>query len=123
MFNRIIIVALVIEVFVGFGTEVSARNRNTGEYAVSNKPYWKVGVLNNELSSACQRGKFGQRKKYWVTVGFIGNKGQGIVGVATSTWNLFDPGALAKPKFTYHFFNQDFSNCRVFEAKQPPRRG
>lgn len=124
MFDRVVIAGLAGAFLISMiGTDAMARKRVPGEYGTSKLPYWKVGDLNKELSSACQRGRFGQRKDYWVTVGFIGGKGKGIVGVATSNWNLVDPGGLAKPKFTYHFFNQGYSNCKVYEAKQPPRRG
>lgn len=123
MFYRIVIggfVAVVLSAMTGH--DASARNRVPGEYATSAQPYWKVGAINKELSAACQRGEFGQRKDYWVTVGFVGGKGQGIVGVATSSWNLIDSDGLAKPNFTYHFFNQGFSNCKVYEAQSPRRR-
>ncbi len=122
MLFRVFMVGLSIAVLAMSGTDASARKRVPGEYATSGQPYWKVGTLNKALSSACQRGAFGQRKDYWVTVGFIGGVGKGVVGVATSSWNLLDPGGLAKPNLTYHFFNQGFTNCKVYEAKSPRRR-
>jgi hypothetical protein len=87
-----------------------------GEYAQSERPYWDVGTLNVSLSGACRRGRFNQIKPFRTTIGFQGSKGMGIVGIAKVGYNLYDPTGLAQPGFTYHFFNDGMSNCRVFVA-------
>ena len=49
-------------------------------------------------------------------IGFNGPVGQGTTGVAQKGWNLRDPGNLGLPGFTFHFFNDGYSNCRVYVA-------
>jgi len=100
---------------------VQAQQRIRGEYANSRQPYWKVGTLNKELSNACQRGEFRQRRYLVYSIGFRGQKGRGITGIARKDWNLIDVNGLAKPNMTYHFFNQGYSDCQVFEAITPPK--
>ncbi len=87
-----------------------------GEYAQSKRPYWDVGTLNVSLSGACRRGVFNQIKPFRLTIGFRGRQGMAIVGIAKMGYNLYDPTGLAQPGFTYHFFNDGISNCRVFIA-------
>lgn len=96
-----------------------AQERVRGQYATSKQPYWTVGDLDKTLSSACQRGEFKQRKYLAFSIGYKGNRGRGITGIATKNWNLIDPNGLAKPDFTYHFFNQGYSNCKVYVARTP----
>lgn len=96
-------------------------NRTKRQYATSQQPYWRVGDLNPALSKACQRGEFGQRKLRLLTIGFIGGRGRAQTGIATDRWNLNDPQRLAKPNVTYHFFNQGYSNCKVYTAPTPRR--
>jgi hypothetical protein len=100
----------------------AARKRVDGQYATSTQPYWRVGQLNRQLSIACQRGEFGQSRVLRMTIGYIGQSGRAITGIATSSWNLYDPKRLAEPRKTFHFFNQGFSNCKVYVADQPRRR-
>lgn len=92
------------------------------QYAVSPSPDWRVGTYDEKLSEACRRRTFGQRLQYRYTIGFVGEKGQGITGIAASEWNLYDPNGLAKPGFTYHFFSEGYSNCRVYVAKPKKKR-
>jgi len=87
-----------------------------GEYATSKSPYWAVGSLNPLLSDACQAREFNQIVPFKLTIGFQGPEGMAIVGVAKMGFNLYDPRRLAQPGFTYHFFNDGLSNCRVFLA-------
>lgn len=101
---------------------VPAAPSAAGEYAQSKSPYWKVGTLNVSLSGACRRGLFNQIKPFRTTIGFRGPKGMGIVGIAKVGYNLYDPTGLAQPGFTYHFFNDGMSNCRVFVAGSPLAR-
>ncbi len=75
--------------------------------------------MDKKLSGACQRGEFRQRKYVTLSVGFIGKQGRGMTGIANKNWNLIDPKGLAKAGFTYHFYNQGYSNCKVFVAKSP----
>ena len=100
----------------------TAEVRVKGQYATSKQPYWKVGKMDKKLSGACQRGEFRQRKYVTYSVGFIGKQGRGLTGIANKNWNLVDPKGLAKVGFTYHFFNQGYSNCKVFVAKTPVKR-
>ena len=99
----------------------TGNERIRGQYATSKQPYWNVGKLDKQLSSACQRGEFRQRKSLFLSIGYTGNKGQGITGIAKSNWNLIDKRGLAKPDMTYHFFNQGYSNCTVYAARTPRR--
>ncbi|MBM09156.1 MAG: hypothetical protein CMF69_06215 [Magnetovibrio sp.] len=101
----------------------AARKRIAGQWAYTDQPYWKVGALSKKLSNACQRGEFGQRKLYRLSIGYVGGKGRGITGIANTNWNLHDPKRLAEPRKTYHFFNQGYSNCKVYVADTPMRRG
>jgi len=103
----------------------AARKRVQGQYATSTQPYWRVGQLNRRLSVACQRGEFGQRRVLNLSIGYIGRQGRAVTGIATSTWNLYDPKGLSEPRRTYHFFNQGYSDCKVYVAETPrrPTRG
>ncbi len=101
---------------------VPAAPSSAGEYAQSKRPYWEVGTLNESLSGACRRDLFNQIKTFRLTIGFRGRQGMGIVGIAKVGYNLYDPTGLARPGFTYHFFNDGMSNCRVFIAGSPLAR-
>lgn len=90
-------------------------------WATSKAPYWKVGTIDNRLTSACQRLQFNQRQYDRLFIGYAGERGKGVTGIATKEWNLRDPLNLARPGFTYHFFNDGFSDCRVYAAKTPAR--
>ena len=101
-------------------TDTSAANRVKGEYARSKSHISKVGKINPKLSRMCRQGTFKQRKILRLSIGYIGDKGQGITGIAKPGWNLYDPQGVGDPDYTYHFFNQGYSNCRVYEALTPP---
>ncbi|MHC8509677.1 MAG: hypothetical protein ACYYKD_09870 [Rhodospirillales bacterium] len=88
-------------------------------FATSESPYWQVGRLSPELSRACQKGEFGQRRRHLYNIGFIGPNGQSLTGIANTDWNLYDPRGLAEPRYTYHFYNQGYSNCKVYAWPQP----
>ena len=98
---------LIPALFLAVSAE-AARKRVKGQWGYTDQPYWQVGSLNKALSNACQRGEFGQRKQYLLTIGYVGQKGRGITGIANSNWNLYDPKGLAKPRMTFHFFNHGF---------------
>lgn len=95
----------------------------SGKFARSNSPYWNVGQYNGTLSEACQRNFFNQKKIQNLNIGYYGEVGMGVTGIATRDWNLRDPKGLAEPNITYHFFNDGYSNCKVYIAKAKPRRG
>lgn len=99
--------------------QVDAEVRVRGEHGTSKRPYWEIGRLDKALTSACQRGEFKQRKYVTYSVGFVGDKGRGLTGIAVKNWNLIDPKGLAKEGVTYHFFNQGYSNCKVYVAPTP----
>ena len=95
----------------------------SGQFARTNSPYWHVGQYNDTLSEACQRNFFNQKKIQNLNIGYYGETGMGVTGIATRDWNLRDPRGLAEPNTTYHFFNDGYSNCKVYIAKVRPRRG
>ena len=99
-------------------------SRTKRQYATSKQPYWRVGALDKMLTQACRRGEFGQRKIKLLTIGFIGRQGRAQTGIAKNGWNLADQKGLAQPRTTYHFFNQGYSNCKVYKATTPktPKR-
>jgi len=93
-----------------------------GQYATSKSPYWRVGVINKDLSALCQKRLFNQVRRLNLNIGYLGKVGKGITGVAQKYWNLKDPTNIGIDGLTYHFFNDGFSNCKVFTAGKPGRR-
>lgn len=112
--------ALVVAGLVLFAVAAQAANKVKGEYANSRSPLYKVGNLNPKLSRLCRQGLFKQRKLLLLSIGYIGGKGEGITGIAKQDYNLYDPTRVSEPDKTYHFFNQGYSNCRVYVAVTPP---
>lgn len=119
--NVALMAALIACTTVVAVSGAEAANRVRGQYATSKQPYWNVGQIDKSLTAACQRGEFRQRRYVTYSIGFLGERGRGLTGIAKKNWNLFDPKALAKPGFTYHFFNQGYSNCKVYVARTPLR--
>lgn len=91
-------------------------------YALSHSPYAKVGQLDPALSRACRRLQFNERQAHRYYIGYIGPVAPGTTGIAKRGWNLIDPLRLARPAATYHFFNDGYSNCKVFVASEPAGR-
>ena len=116
-----VLIFIIFFSFSGFAVSKDgiAKQRVVGQYTTSKYPYWKVGTLNKQLSIACRDGGFKQQRYLLYSIGYLGKQGRGITGIAKKGWNLYDPFKLAKPGFTYHFFNQGYSNCKVFMAKTP----
>ncbi len=115
--------AIIIATFAALmAGQALAEVRVRGQHATSKQPYWNVGRIDKDLTAACQRGEFKQRRYVTYSVGFIGERGRGLTGIANKEWNLVDPKGLAKTGFTYHFFNQGFSNCKVYVARTPEKR-
>ena len=83
----------------------------------SKQPYWSVGQYNKALSDACRRHEFNQKKVQNLNIGYSGETGKGVTGIATQGWNLHDPNGLAEGNITYHFFNDRYSNCKVYVAR------
>jgi len=104
------IVACLLLAF--WGSEVAGATR----YAVSKSPYWAVGNRSDELSRACQRGRFNQIEHHRVYIAFDGERGRGIVGIARKGINLSDPTNLAQPDVYYHFHNDGYADCAVYVA-------
>jgi len=94
----------------------------SGKFTATKLPYWDVGEYNEALSQACRQSAFNQRKIQSLNIGYYGKVGMGVTGIATREWNLTDPTGLAKPNITYHFFNDGYSNCKVYIAHMRPRR-
>ncbi len=114
--NRSAAAFFLVSVFTAALALLPARPSPAGEYTQSERPYWEVGTLNVSLSGACRRSRFNQIEPFRTTIGFRGPQGMAIVGIAKVGYNLYDPDGLAQPGFTYHFFNDGMSNCRVFIA-------
>lgn len=95
---------------------------DAARYATSRSPMWQVGQINRALSDACQRGLFNQLIIQNINIGYIGDEGRGVTGMAMKGWNLRDPQARAEVNVTYHFYNDGYSNCRVYVARSKPRR-
>lgn len=87
-----------------------------GRYANSRSPYWQVGKPDSQLSTACKFNRFNQVKDLRLFIGYLGDRGMGVTGVAQKGWNLRDPGGLAKAGLTYHFADDGLSTCRVYVA-------
>lgn len=115
-------VALSVALCVLVPSNAEAQSRVKGEYANSKSPLHRVGKIDRNLSNLCRKGRFKQRRLLRLSIGFKGKKGYGITGVAQQGWNLYDPGRVAEPRKTYHFFNQGYSNCRVYVADTPRPR-
>jgi hypothetical protein len=107
------VMALVLLSAFGMGhAEAAKQNR----YATSKSSYKAVGDLNRELTSACRKGVFNETKSLSLTIGFLGDKGYGVTGIAMKGFNLYDPLKKAQPGVTYHFLNSGYSNCQVYTA-------
>lgn len=91
------------------------------KYSRSKHPYWAVGQYNEALSNACRRSVFNQKKIENLNIGYSRERGKGVTGIAMLGWNLRDPQGLAEPNVTYHFFNDGYSNCKVYVARMRPR--
>lgn len=115
-------VILVFLTFAGTAQEALAQSRVKGEYANTRLPISRVGDYNGKLSRLCRKGLFKQRKILRLSIGYIGPDGKGITGIAQRGWNLYDPTGVAENERTYHFYNQGYSNCRVYVAVTPPPR-
>lgn len=115
-------VILVFLTFAAAAQDAHAKSRVKGEYANSRSPVYKVGDYNSKLSRLCRKGLFKQRRILRLSIGYIGKKGKGITGIAQRGWNLHDPTGAAEDERTYHFFNQGYSNCRVYVAVTPRPR-
>lgn len=109
---------------VGLGGFLYAQGAfaGSGKYTTTKQPYWKVGQYNGALSDACRRNFFNQKKVQNLNIGYHGQSGMGVTGIATQDWNLKDPMGLSEPNITYHFFNDGYSNCKVYIARLRPRR-
>lgn len=88
-----------------------------GTYANSASPYWKVGNYSDRLTKACRRGQFNQVKVNTYNIHYVGPEGRSVTGIAKKGWNLFDPRGLADVGPTFHFFNDGYSDCRVYVAE------
>lgn len=127
------VIGFLFVVAIGAGTSASAQTRGApeafsgsripvpGRYATTGEPYWRVGNVSKPLSLACQRGNFNQIEYYRLNIAYRGRQGAGVTGIATKEWNLRDPGGLAENDVTYHFFNDGYSNCKVYAARRKGR--
>ncbi len=71
---------------------------------------WRDLPLDKDLSKACRRGQFLQRRDLHFIVRLEG----GVYGAAPGGHSgLLDPGGLAQPGFLYIMRNQSNSRCQV----------
>jgi len=109
--------ASVVPTSPGWGAEAG----NTIQYGRSTAPFWQVGAPDADLTRLCRRGQFNQRSHDGFYIGYHGpeNPGRGYTGIAKQNYNLIDPTGQAEPGVTYHFFNDGYSNCKVYTAPDP----
>ncbi len=118
--SRYIYLILAMGIALSFPYPVEAVTRtDQAVFGSSNSAHWVVGDFNRILSQACQRREFSQKRQYRYMISFVGKKGSGITGIATTDWNLHDPRKLAIKGMTYHFYNDGFSDCAVYVSPQP----
>jgi hypothetical protein len=89
------------------------------QYGASSAAYWQVGDIQPELSRLCRRGQFNQIFKDGLYIGFGGRGNPGgvtVTGIAKRGFNLRDPLGKAVAGTTYHFKDDGYSTCRVYEA-------
>lgn len=113
---------LAFALCLGAANPAAAREAGrTLQYGHSTAPFWKVGTPDPDLSRLCRQGLFNQRAHTEYYIGYHGreNPGRGYTGIAKRGWNLRDPTGQAKPDTTYHFFNDGYSNCKVYSAPDP----
>ena len=97
---------------------LGAEAGKTIQYGRSTAPFWQVGAPDANLTKLCRRGLFNQRAHETFYIGYHGleNPGRGYTGIAKQNYNLVDPTGQAEPEVTYHFFNDGYSNCKVYTA-------
>jgi len=113
-FSLLLTAGVMLGIFVWAGVPGTAE---AGKYANTNNPYWRVGNYDKRLSNACRRKIFNQVRVQHFNIGYLGDKGTGITGIAMQHWNLRDPMGLAEPDVSYHFYNDGYSDCRVYSAR------
>jgi len=93
----------------------------TRQYGIAIAPFWEVGEPDPDLTRLCRKGLFNQRANNSLYIGYLGkqNPGRGYTGIAKRGYNLSDPTGQAEPAMTYHFFNDGYSNCKVYVAPDP----
>ncbi len=78
-------------------------------------PFWEIGTVDKKLSTLCSTARFNQVDTNRVTVGFNGQLGGGVLGVALGDgYNLYDPTRAARPGDTYFFHRDRTGQCTVF---------
>ena len=61
----------------------------------------QVGELNQKLTNLCRQGLFKQRRILLLSIGYKGDKGQGVTGIAQKDWNLYDPRGVAEADLSF----------------------
>ncbi|WP_413203828.1 hypothetical protein [Rhodospirillum sp. A1_3_36] len=120
--NRTLAVVAVLAACSLQGPSAFALNKAI-QYGASTAPYWKVGTLMPELSKLCRKGQFNQVFKDGLYIGYGGKGNPGgvtVSGIAKRGFNLYDPLGKANPVNTYHFKNDGYSNCTVYQAVPLP---
>ena len=118
--NSVFVTALYLGSLIS--SSLSFAGQTKQEFTQTTLPFWKVGALDRTLTKACRSGNFKQRRIMNLSIGYVGKIGQGATGIALKGWNLIDRKGLAKDGIAYHFYNQGYSNCRVYTSKTARRR-
>ncbi|MCF8481507.1 MAG: hypothetical protein K9H25_13830 [Rhodospirillum sp.] len=116
--TRAVVVVATVMICCVLGPEARALDRAI-QYGVSSAPYWKVGKIKPELSKLCRKGLFNQVFKDGLYIGYGGKDNAGgvtISGIAKRGFNLYDPLGKAIAENTYHFKEDGYSTCKVYEA-------
>lgn len=89
----------------------------------SDLPFWEIGLVDKKLSNLCSTARFNQVDTNRVTLGFNGQVGAGVLGVALGDgFNLYDPSRAARPGDTYFFHRDRTGQCTVFFWNAEERR-
>ncbi|GEO81902.1 hypothetical protein [Pararhodospirillum oryzae] len=114
-----VMLALAVIGAAGLAAEPGWAQERTRAYGKATAPFWKVGSLRKDLSALCRRGEFNQVKKDSLFIGYVGTDPgeRTLTGIAKKGYNLIDPTGKAEDNVTYHFHNDGYSTCRVYEAR------
>ena len=84
--------------------------------AVRDQPFWKAGVADPVLTSACQLGDFASLPVNRIVVRFTGKGGRALLQVVAPHYRhlLVDRRKLARPGEIYYFHDAGLPTCQVW---------